>query len=247
LVNLYGCGGVFCYHHPTWVLKGLRNHLAHSLYPVLPPDIPLPQVSQGTCTSLQIQKGDENNLAANTADAIESAINTFVNSSINIANNVLGTVPGISNANYKIACYGFSRNNDKKYVYWNGSDKSQLQINTTGTIFSVQHKSVGGYYFFSGSSKMVSDVKVPNAGGQDARNSTKVLVQKSGNFPFGAFGDEDTWYLLPISGNAYIIFNWNTHCILDAADNCLTGGDCGVNNFPSSKPDRTQIWILEKQ
>jgi hypothetical protein len=243
-----GCGGAFCYHHPTWPLKAIRNHVPSSVVASLPGDVPLPLTGEGTCTSFQVTQGRLNNIAANTADALEKFISDLITSGINVLNNLLGTVPGITDgAKYKIACYGFSRNNDKKYIRWNGTDKSQVTISTSGTTFTVKHKLTGGYHLMTGDARLVADVKVPNLGGQDARNTNKVLVQKNGNYPFGVFGDEDTWYLIPISQNAYAIYNVNTKCILDTKYACLTGGDCGVTNIPSNTPDRTQIWILEKQ
>jgi hypothetical protein len=242
-----GCGGAFCYHHPTWPLKAIRNHVPSSALVSLPGDIPLPLTGEGTCTSFQIGKGKLNNILANTADALETYIADLITNGVNVLSNLLGTVPGVTEGNYKIACYGFSRNNDKKYLRWNGTDKSQLTISTSGTVFNLKHKLTGGYHLFVGNSRVVADVKIPNLGGPDARNTSKVLVQQSGNYPFGVFGDEDTWYIIPISQKTYALYNYNTRCIMDTKFACLTGGDCGVANVSNKTPDRTQIWILEKQ
>ncbi|MCC7402139.1 MAG: lipase family protein [Chitinophagaceae bacterium] len=248
LEALYSCGGAFCYHHPTWVLKGLRNKLPSSAYSSLPPDIPLPAQGEGTCSAPQIQKGNLNNPLVNTMDDIENAVANFINAATNYTSNMLGTVPGVTDgASYKISCYGFSRNNTKKYLNWNATDKSQLQISTTGTVFKLTHKLAGGYYLTVGQTKMVADIKEPNLGGPDARSTPNVLMQKAGNYPFGAFGDEDTWYLIPIKQNAYVLYNFNTHCILTAGAECLSGGKCGVTNIPGQKPNRYQVWLLEKQ
>ena len=243
---VYACGGAFCHHDPRWVVKALRNKVPSSLYTSLPADLPIPTLNQSTCTTPQIEKAKLNNVVVNTADAIEKAVGDFIASTSNILDNVFGTVPGIPNGNYKIACYGFTRNNAKKYLYWNGTDKSQLTINTTGTVFTLEHKGTGGYYLRNGS-RMVANVKVPNLGGPDARVNNNVLMQKSGNFPGGLFGDEDTWYFRQVSNNVYVLMNWNTKCILDAPNNCLSTGDCGVDNISSNTPGRTSMWVFERQ
>ncbi len=243
---VYACGGAFCHHDPRWVLKGTRNKLPTSLFTSLPADLPLPTLNQSTCSSSQIDKGKLNNVVVNTADAIEKAVGEFITSTTNILDNVFGTVSGLSNGNYKIACYGFTRNNTKKYLYWNGTDKSQLSISTTGTTFTLEHKTTGGYYLRSGS-RMVANIKVPNLGGPDARVNNNVLMQKSGNFPGGLFGDEDTWYFRQVTSNVYVLMNWNTKCILDAPNDCLTSGTCGIDNINSNTPGRTSMWVFERQ
>ena len=61
-------------------------------------------------------------------------------------------------------------------------------------------------------------------------------------------GDEETWYFfkVPNKTNTYVLYNWNSHKVLDAPNNCLTVSSCPVNEFEGKSNTPTQVWILEK-
>jgi hypothetical protein len=85
---LYGCGGVFCYHHPTWLLKGLRNKIPTSVHLSLPADVPLPKTNEGTCTDFQINKGKNNDPLINLVDWAREGIKTAVETTAEVVDNI---------------------------------------------------------------------------------------------------------------------------------------------------------------
>ena len=91
---------------------------------------------------------------------------------------------------------------------------------------------------------MAADVKF-SFGLPTGTENTNNIIMKTKD---GIIGDEETWYLLkvPNTTSTFVLFNWNSHKVVDAPDNCLTGGSCSINEFTGSSGDGTQVWIFEK-
>ena len=240
------CPGSACFHHPTFILQSVRHMLNSSLLASLPPAVPLP-VAGDNCTSGHLNKAENNDIVNNTVTAIETTIATIAWQAGNITDNLLGS--GIAEGNYKLVCYAF-KNNSKKYLTWNGTSNSQLSIGTSGTVFTLNHKDLstcqglGGYQFYVNNNNMAADVNYA-LGVPTGIESSNNIIMKSKD---GCIGDEETWYLfkVPNTSNAYVLYNWNTHKVLDAPDNCLGNGICGVEELGANSNAATQVWILEK-
>jgi hypothetical protein len=240
------CPGSACFHHPTFILQALRHALNSSVLVSLPPEVATP-VSGDNCNLGDLNKAENNDIINNTATAVETTIANIVWSAGNIADNLLGS--GITEGKYKLVCYGF-KNNPKKYLTWNGNSGSQLNIGTSGTVFTLHHKDaslcqgLGGYQLFAGSSNMAPDVKYVAGLPTGIENTSKVLMKSKDD----CIGDEETWYLfkVPNTTNVFVLYNWNSHKVLDAPDDCLTESSCPVNEFGGKSNDGTQVWILEK-
>jgi hypothetical protein len=238
------CPGSTCFHHPTFVLQAIRHQLSTTVLSSLPATVPLP-VAGDNCTSGDLTKAQDNPLN-NAAIAAGNAIASIAWSAGNLANNLLGTLPD-PEGNYKIACYSF-KNNTKKYLNWNGTVGGQLTIGTTGTVFTLQHKLTGGYQLYNSSGNLAADVTYNFVGAPTGteRTTPSHVIMKAKDI---IIGDEETWYFfaIPNTTHTYVLYNWNTHHVLDAADNCLSGGDCGIYELNAGNNDATQVWILEKQ
>lgn len=234
------CPGSTCFHHPTMILQAVRHQLSASALPSLPAAIPLP-LAGDNCNQGDLNKAENNDLINNTATAVENTIADIAFQAGNIADNLLGN--GIQEGTYKIACYGF-KNNPKKYLKWDGTQNHQLNINSTGTIFNITHKLTGGYQVWSFDGNMAADVKF-TAGFPNGEENTNNVIMKPKD---AVIGDEETWYFfkVPNTTNTYVLYNWNSHRVLDAPDNCLTASSCPVNEFTGKNNDGTQVWILEK-
>lgn len=233
------CPGSLCFHHPTFLLKAIRHQLSSSVFPSLPPDVPLPVAGQN-CNQGALTKAADNNLLNNTATAIENTLAQISFSVGNIAGNLTGSVP---EGRYKLVCYAF-KNNAKKYLKWNNTLNSQLQVSTTGTVFNLVHKLTGGYQLFADEGNMAANVKF-FAGAPTGEEINNNVIMRPKDI---VIGDEETWYLfkLPNTVNTFVFYNWNTKKVLDAPDNCLTSGSCGVNEFTAKDNTPTQVWMLEK-
>jgi hypothetical protein len=234
------CPGSTCYHHPTLILQAARHLLATSILSLLPPVVPLPAAGDN-CTSGDLTKAQNNDLINNTATAVENTIATVLWQAGNITDNLLGT--GLTEGNYKIACYGF-KNNSKKYLNWDGTVDHQLKVSTTGTVFTITHKATGGYQLWSFSGNMAADVNY-TLGAPNGSERTNNVIMKSKDF---IVGDEETWYFfkVPNNTNTFVIYNWNSHKVIDANANCLSSNTCDVNESNAASNDATQVWILEK-
>jgi hypothetical protein len=241
------CPGSACFHHPTFILEALRHQLNTSLLSSLPAKVPLP-VAGDNCNLGDLNKAENNDLINNTVTAVETTIANIVWGAGNIVDNLIGS--GLQEGNYKIACYGF-KNNSKKYLHWNGSNNSQLTISTSATVFKINHKDLslcqgaGGYQLFVSNNNMAADVKYIAGVSTGFENTNNIIMKAKDD----CIGDEETWYFfkVPNHTNTYVLYNWNTHKVLDAPNNCLTTGSCSVNEFSASSNNPTQVWILEKQ
>lgn len=241
------CPGSTCFHHPTFILKAIRHSLSASALSGFPDDVPLPFAGDN-CNTGDLNKAENNDLLNNIATSVETTIANIAWSAGNIADNLLGT--GVEEGRYRLVCYAF-KNNPKKYLTWNGSNNTQLTISTTGTIFTLNHKDLsfcqaaGGYQLYSGSSNMAADVKFTLGVPTGQENSTGIIMKTKDD----CIGDEETWYLFKVAGssNTFVLYNINTHKVLDAPDNCMTASNaCPINEFGGSSNDATQVWILEK-
>jgi hypothetical protein len=179
----------------------------------------------------------------NTATAIETTIAQITWAATNLVDNLLGT--GLTEGNYKIACYGF-KNNSKRYLHWDGTVSHQLTISTSPSIFTVTHKGTGGYQFWISGGNMAADVNFNLLGAPDGTEKTNNILMKTKD---DIIGDEETWYLfkVPNTTNVYALFNWNSRKVLDAPNDCLTGGNCSVEERSAVSNEATQVWILERQ
>jgi hypothetical protein len=234
------CPGSTCFHHPTMVLQAIRHQLSSAALSSLPEAIPLP-LAGDNCNQGDLTKAENNDLPNNVATAIENTIADVAWQAGNMLDNLLGT--GIPEGTYKIACYGF-KNNDKKYLKWDGTVNHQLNISSTGTIFNITHKLTGGYQIWSFAGNMAADVKF-SFGLPTGEENTNNVLMKSKDI---VIGDEETWYFfkVPNKTNTYVLYNWNSHKVLDAPDNCLTVNSCPVNEKEGKSNTPTQVWILEK-
>jgi hypothetical protein len=234
------CPGSTCYHHPTLILQAARHLLATSILSLLPPAIPLPTAGDN-CTTGDLTKAQNNDLINNTATAVENTIATVLWQAGNVTDNLLGT--GLTEGNYRIACYGF-KNNSKKYLNWDGTVDHQLKISNTGTVFTITHKATGGYQIWSFSGNMAADVNY-TLGAPNGSERTNNVIMKSKDF---IVGDEETWYFfkVPNNTNTFVIYNWNSHKVIDANANCLSSNTCDVNESNAASNDATQVWVLEK-
>lgn len=234
------CPGSVCYHHPTLILQAVKHQLNSSVYGLLPPAVPLPAAGDN-CTAGDLTKAQNNDIINNTATAIETTIATITWQAGNIVDNLLGS--GLTEGNYKIACYAF-KNNSKKYLNWDGAVGHQLKISTTGSVFTITHKATGGYQLWAFGGNMAADVNftlgVPNG----TEHSNNVLMKEKDII----VGDEETWYFfkIPNKVNTYVLYNWNSKKVLDAPDNCLDVSSCPVDEFTAKNDAATQVWILEK-
>jgi hypothetical protein len=241
------CPGSACFHHPTFILRALGHQISASLLSSLPAFVPLPDAGDN-CNLGDLNKAENNDIVNNTATAIETTIAQIVWTAGNIADNLIGS--GLQEGSYKLVCYAF-KNSSKKYLHWNGSNNSQLTISTSGTTFTINHKDIslcqgqGGYQLYSSNNNIASDVKYALGVPTGVENTNNIIMKSKDD----CIGDEETWYLfkVPNTTNAYVLYNWNTHKVLDAPDHCLTDGGCSVNEFGPSSNDATQVWILEKQ
>jgi len=234
------CPGSTCFHHPTMVLQAIRHQLSSAALASLPEAIPLP-LAGDNCNQGDLTKAENNDLPNNVATAIENTIADVAWQAGNMLDNLLGT--GIPEGTYKIACYGF-KNNAKKYLKWDGTVSHQLNISSTGTIFNITHKLTGGYQIWSFGGNMAADVKF-SFGLPTGEENTNNVLMKSKDI---VIGDEETWYFfkVPNKTNTYVLYNWNSHKVLDAPDNCLTVSSCPVNEKEGKSNTPTQVWILEK-
>lgn len=234
------CPGSTCFHHPTFILEAIRHQLSTALLPALPPAVPVP-LAGDNCNQGDLTKAENNDLINNTATAVENIIADVAWQAGNMLDNLLGS--GIQEGTYKIACYGF-KNNAKKYLKWDGTTNHQLNISSTGTIFNITHKLTGGYQIWSFGANMAADVKF-SFGIPTGEENTNNVIMKSKDI---VVGDEETWYFfkVPNKTNTYVLYNWNSHKVLDAPNDCLTASSCPVNEFGAKSNAPTQVWILEK-
>jgi hypothetical protein len=206
----------------------------------LPPVVPLPAPGDN-CTTGDLTKAENNDLINNTVTAVETSLAQIAWQAGNLVDNLLGS--GVAEGNYKIACYAF-KNNSKKYLNWDGTVDHQLRISTTGSVFTITHKLTGGYQIWSSGGNMAADVNftfgVPNGS-----ERTDNVIMKTRD---GIVGDEETWYFfkVPNTTNTFVLYNWNSHKVINANSNCLSGNTCDVNESNASSNSATQVWILEK-
>lgn len=235
------CPGSTCFHHPTYILKALRHQLNVSSLSLFPSDVPLPAAGDN-CNAGQLTKAGNNDFVDNTITAAEITISQITWQAGNIVDNLIGN--GFPEGNYKLSCYAF-KDHSKKYLQWDGTVGHQLKISTAGTIFTISHKLTGGYQLWSFAGNMAADVNF-TAGLPNGTERTNNVIMKSKDF---VVGDEETWYFfkLPNSNNSFVLYNWNTHKVLGAPDDCISGGSCSVNELDSKSNEATQVWILEKQ
>lgn len=234
------CPGSACFHHPTFVLEAVRHQLASSLLPSLPAAVPLP-LAGDNCNQGDLTKANDNDLINNTATAIENTLVQLAWSASNMVDNLIGT--GLPEGKYRLVSYAY-KNSSKKYLNWNGSNNSQVSLSGTGSIFNVVHKFTGGYQLYISNNNLAADVNF-TAGIPNGSEKTNNAIMRPKD---AVIGDEETWYFFKIQNttNTYALYNWNTHKLLDAPDNCLNGGSCGVNEKDAKNNEPTQVWILEK-
>lgn len=138
LENLF-CGGVFCYHDPTWLVKGLRNKIPTSVYSALPPDVPLPKPGESTCTDFQINKGKNNDPLINfvdwVRDGIQKGAETVVETAENIAwqaKNFLDNFTGVAIAEGKYRITNMKPNStNKTKLTWLEEDREDAEKGST--------------------------------------------------------------------------------------------------------------------
>lgn len=233
------CPGSLCFHHPSFLLKALRHQLSIPNQSFLPADVPLP-VPGESCNQGAITKAGDNNLLNNTATAVENALARIVFQASSVAGNLTGSVP---DGEYRLVCYAY-KDQDRKFLRWNGSTNSQLQVASTSTVFTLKHKPTGGYQLHTSSTNMAADVKFTAGVPTGEENSPRVIMKSKDII----IGDEETWYLfkIPNTSNTYVFYNWNTRKVLEAPSNCLTQANCGVEESASRNDAATQAWILQK-
>lgn len=234
------CPGSTCYHHPTLILQAVKHQLSSSLLSSLPPAVPLPAPGDN-CTTGNLTKAENNDLINNTVTAVETTLAQISWQAGNLVDNLLGS--GVAEGNYKIACYAF-KNNSKKYLNWDGTVGHQLKTSTTGSVFTITHKLTGGYQIWSSGGNIAADVNF-TLGAPNGTERTDNVIMKTRD---GIVGDEETWYFfkVPNTTNTYVLYNWNSHKVIHANSNCLSGNTCDVNESNASSNSATQVWILEK-
>jgi hypothetical protein len=246
-----GCGGVLCFHHPTWVLQACRHQIASSLYASLPPEVPLP-ASGDNCTSFDIAQGRLNDVVDNTASAIESAVNDILWNVGQLTDNILDKA--VPEGNYELISYAFRNaplsalewpTNDRKagtpeskVRVWNGATKAN-------STFHIEHDLLGGGYrvsILSGKKDVLGHpvryyMEIPLAGND--KNGT--LVQMQENHPF----DGQIWLFYKISKSIYVLYNKLSHKVLDANAGCQNPpNDCRVHQQDAGHNVQTQLWML---
>jgi hypothetical protein len=235
------CPGSACFHHPTFVLEAIRHQLASSTLSTLPPAVPLP-LAGDNCNQGDITKADNNDLINNTVTAIENTLAKLVWQAGNILSNLIGG--DFPEGKYRLANYAY-KNNSKRYMNWNGNNNSQVSLSTSGSIFNITHKLTGGYQLHISNNNLAADVTFNAVGFPTGEERTNNIIMRPKD---AVIGDEETWYFFKIqnTNNIYVLLNWNTKKVLDAPNNCLGGGSCGINEFNAGNDDATQVWILEK-
>jgi hypothetical protein len=248
-LDIVGCGTV-CYHDPSWVLNACKHQVSSSLYPSLPPDIPLPS---GNCTPLQIAQGKQNNLVNNAADAfetlVENSLNNIAWTASVLTDNILDKA--IAEGNYELVCYKF-RNDIRNAIEWpwpsknSGTAESKIGIasilNPGNNIFHIEHDALGlGYRIsmMSGTNKKYY-IEIPFFGNGD--NGT--LAQMQEYHPY----DGQIWLFYKIPGTSvYVIYNKQSGKVLDAPDACEnSASSCKVLQNAAANQDQSQLWLLKK-
>ena len=219
-----------CEHNPNWYVRAIYNQLTTLEKSQVPAQAP------------------STNLAGCNADGSPVTLTSIVSNTLEpilwTAGSIVDNLVGGGDGQYKVVCHGF-KNSTKKYLNWNGSINSQLTVSSSGSIFNLKHKLTGGYQLYIGGGNMAADVTY-SFGLPTGTERTNNIIMKTKD---DIIGDEETWYLfkVPNHTNTFVLYNWNTRKVLDAPNDCISGGGCGVNEFAAKDNEPTQVWILEKQ
>ncbi|MDQ3019887.1 MAG: hypothetical protein M3R36_04850 [Bacteroidota bacterium] len=164
----------------------------------------------------------------------------------NIGNNTIGT----KTKRYKFINYKY-KDCDKRYLYYNGSKGSQLQLRSNGTVFTVRYKTLksgcrlaGGYQIRKSGASMTYKPNNNNIVMEDISNCYEQTHR---------IDDDETWFLWDIGNKKYVLLNWGSKKVLDAHDTvCDHYCDCSgqtsnmINGFFPESNDPSQVWILEE-
>lgn len=248
-----------CYHHPTWILKGLQNKLSFIMRDNMPKDFPFP--AEVGCQQLQknsATKDDACRVLSNASNAVEDFLEDVKWAIGNVTDNTLGK--SIDAGNYRFINYLHSKKT-KKYLtrktcttdplkhYEITCDHNQLFLDKRRSgnkqIFKIKHD--GANYVICNpdneNSVLEIDAAQINTNGAKTDMGSKSLID--------AVGNEHWWffkYISPSGKKYYLIRSQSLPGkMLDAADGCNgSGGNCTVNIWSASEGNKSQIWILEK-
>jgi hypothetical protein len=267
-VNLenFFCGGVFCYHDPTWLVKGLRNKIPTSVYASLPPDLPLPKKGESTCSDLNINAGKNNDPIINLVDfgrdgvqkGLEGALETaeiITWQSTNFLENFTGAV--LLEGKYRITNMKPNATHKTKLT-WREKDRENAERGSTlrtwivgdddaNNTFTIEKIMPVGYRVKMASGAISLYMENPAV---DDDGTT--IMQNGCDATMGSdnpFWPGQVWLFYKIKEpNYYIIINAMSGKVLDAHDECgQSSGHCKVKTWQPESNNQSQVWKLTKQ
>lgn len=268
--NLLG-GSPFCYHHPLWYLRAAFSQLSDAQKELVPRPLAIPTSSMEACDMLTVNRGVSSNplkqgqlminpglrtaaglikLATDTAKVIVgNAIEEIRFAAGTIIDNVTGNA--IDEGDYYIRAYPSTTEIGLKAS--STANESSVRLKSSPQKVRVKKFGTIGYIIRTGTVTETNWLQqqetkecVLDCDAWDLADEGSTTVQVYRRNDISGTNLNQRWLFIKVGNGLYIIKSLANGKVLDANNDKINTGDCGVKTYPPLTDDLTQVWRLEK-